>query len=260
MILVPSGEDAPELLIEDIALRVPADAKVGDHARVLQLNRPRKRNALTTSLLGELGTEIDRASADPLIRAIVVCGSGGTFCAGGDVKEFDGSESSREGVMTRSALLLEVAEKLEHAPVPTLAVVVGPAVGGGAVLALACDMIIAAPDIRLGFPELKSSVVPSLVMPSALAEFGRRGAFDLLTSGRLLEAHELLGRGVVHRTADPEDLRRVTAEVLDGWAAVPNGLLAATKQLLTTMAGMSPTEAVRAGLDATAELWTPRSS
>lgn len=260
MTLVPSGGDAPELLVENILLAAPPGAAGGDRARILQLNRPRKRNALNMSLLGALLQEIDNASADPLVRAVVLCGSGGTFCAGGDIREFDSAERSRDGVMARSELMLEVSTKLEQVPVPTLALVAGPAVGGGAVLALACDTIIATPDMRLGFPELQSSVVPSLVMPSALAAFGRRVAFDLLTSGRLLEVRELAERGVVDRIADPENLRDAAMDVLYGWAAVPGDALAATKQLLNAMSGMSPSGAVQAGLDATAALWKPRSS
>lgn len=256
MTLLPTVSDARELVVDDLSL----STSVGDCARVLQLNRPRRRNALTTSLLEELVRQIDRALDDSRVRALVLCGSGGTFCAGGDITEFAGVETDRDGVMTRSGLMLEVAAKLEQAPIPTLAVVAGAAAGGGAVLALACDMIIAGEDMRLGFPELRNSVVPSLVMPSALATFGRRGAFDLLTSGRPLDARELVERGIVDRIVELDNLREATADVLGGWAAVPREAMAATKELLHAMAKMSPAESVSAALDATATLWKPRSN
>lgn len=258
MIVMSPGDDA--LQVEDVFLAAPPAGTTGARARILQLNRPRQRNALNTSLLEALEREIGRAAADPLVRAVVLCGTGGTFCAGGDTKEFDGTESSRAGVVARSKLLLDVASGLENSPVPTLAVVAGAAAGGGAVLALACDAIIAGPDMRLGFPELRSEVVPSLVMPSAIATFGRRGAFDLVTSGRLLDVPELVARGVVECVVDPEELRETVTDVLHRWASVSSEAMAATKHLLNAMAEMAPEEAAKAGLDATAALWKPQSS
>ncbi|MGV9866154.1 enoyl-CoA hydratase/isomerase family protein [Rhodococcus koreensis] len=258
MSLIPQDDDATLLVTGDLPVSASGNTAGPWLGRVLQLNRAGKRNALTTSLLETLQTEIENAQADRRVRAIIMCGSGGTFCAGGDVNEFEATPDSRAGVMTRSKLLLDVAAQLERSPLPTLAAVTGPAVGAGAVLALACDMAIATPDARLGFPELRSSVVPSLVMPSAVTAFGRRLAFDLLTSGRFLDAHEAIECGVINRVVDPADLRQTVMNILSVWASVGADAMTETKGLLNEMHALSPSEAGRAGLDATAKLWRPR--
>ncbi|WP_432422435.1 enoyl-CoA hydratase/isomerase family protein [Rhodococcus opacus] len=80
----------------------------------------------------------------------------------------------------------DVAKILQSGSTPTVAAVNGPAMGGGAWLALACDIVVAATDFRLGFPELQHSVVPSLVTPSVIAVLGRKLAFDLLSLARVM--------------------------------------------------------------------------
>ncbi|MEJ0065798.1 MAG: enoyl-CoA hydratase-related protein [Caulobacteraceae bacterium] len=126
-----------------------------DGVATLTMNRPEARNALTGEMGTALSAAVRRCANDPKVRAIVLTGAGGAFCAGGDVKGFaadtsrgaGADRSSGPSVEQRIAALrsgMEVVKWLHEAPKPTLAVIPGAAAGAGLSLALACDLRIAA--------------------------------------------------------------------------------------------------------------------
>lgn len=129
-----------------------------DGVATLTMNRPEARNALTGEMQAALSQAVPRLSADPKVRAIVITGAGGAFCAGGDVKGFaaraESGETSGGGFNFEQRVHglragMEVVRLLHEAPKPTLAVIGGPAAGAGLALALACDLRIAADDAKL---------------------------------------------------------------------------------------------------------------
>jgi 2-(1,2-epoxy-1,2-dihydrophenyl)acetyl-CoA isomerase len=126
----------------------------------LTLNRPEARNALTGEMGQALSEAVRRNAYDPKVRAIVLTGAGGAFCAGGDVKGFAADTGRGAGVGQASGPSfeqrvaglrngMEVVKWLHEAPKPTLAVIPGPAAGAGLSLALACDLRIAAENAKL---------------------------------------------------------------------------------------------------------------
>lgn len=125
-------------------------AEVTDGVGLLTLNRPERRNALSTAMLGALARQLAAFETDDDVGCVVVTGAGGAFCAGGDVKAMagdDGADSDRPPAATYDAAVhrqrlsqRETSGRLWSMPKPTIAVLPGPAAGAGMSLALACDL------------------------------------------------------------------------------------------------------------------------
>jgi enoyl-CoA hydratase len=114
-------------------------------------DRPAARNAMTFAMYDELSHACRTIAATPGLRAAVFRGSGGAFVAGTDISEFAAFNSGEDGVAYERRIEAEIAE-IEHLPVPTLAVVDGAAMGGGLIIATACDLRIASTRSRFGAP------------------------------------------------------------------------------------------------------------
>lgn len=168
---------------------------------ILTLNRPERRNALSRSLVAELGDAIDKIAAEPGVRALILTGNGPTFCAGMDLKEAsdsgDGDQAERAAVHDAQ----NIADLMDHIhkfPHPTISAVQGDALAGGAGLALACDFVVMADSARLGFPEVKRGLVAAIVLHDLVRHVGDRRSRDLLLTGRSLEAVEAERWGLVN--------------------------------------------------------------
>ncbi|MDX2380608.1 MAG: enoyl-CoA hydratase [Acidimicrobiia bacterium] len=121
-----------------------------DGVAVITMDRPERRNAMTSDMLSGLGAALAHAETDDTVRCVVLTGAGGAFCAGGDVKGFaagggagSGGSSWDAGVHGQRLSHRDTSARLFEMPKPTLAVLPGPAAGAGLSLALACDMRIA---------------------------------------------------------------------------------------------------------------------
>ena len=132
--------------------------------RLLTIDRPRRRNALTPGLVTRLCAQIEAAGRDPAVGAIVLTGAGGHFCAGGDAQAIvevigAGSQQAAIAFMRR---FQRVVDALWTSDLPVVAAVSGVAYGGGFNLALACDLIIASADARFCQVFLRRGLIPDL--------------------------------------------------------------------------------------------------
>jgi enoyl-CoA hydratase/carnithine racemase len=237
---VPPSE--PVLLAED---RGPV--------RVLTLNRPEKLNALDTRLTQDLADALAAADADRDVRAVVLTGAGRGFCAGADLGEFsDLTPDQPDAVLRRAALTADLQVRMQRMSVPVVSAVRGAAVGGGAGLTIGADMAVAGTDLKFGYPELKHSIVPALVMTGLVRHLGRKLAFELVSTGRLLTAAEALDHGLVNRVVDPDDVLAAALEIAERWAAVEPRAIGAAKDLFYRVADLPTDAAMRAGQDVNA--------
>jgi enoyl-CoA hydratase len=207
----------------------PVVSERADGVLVLRINRPATRNALNNDALHAISTVLDDVERDGT-RAIIVRGAGGTFCSGSDLKEIKlGVAYRRE----HTTLGQEVYRRLERSPALTIALVEGYALGGGAELALACDVRLALADSIWGFPEVTFGGIPAWGGTQRLPRYvGLGTAKRLLLTGERVAARDLLHTGfvdVVYETV--EELEAAAHELAERVSGYPAGPFALIKQL-----------------------------
>ena len=202
-------------------------------AAVITLNRPDQRNALSRDSIAALSQAFHRAAADSAVRSVILTGTGSAFCAGMDLQELQASLGDEgEKVWEDAAKLSSLYELIYTLPKPTIAAVNGAAVAGGAGLVTVCDLAVAVPDAKFGYPEVRRGLVAAMVLPHLLRHVGERAARWLLLTGELMDAVEALRMRFINSVTTPEHL----LEVADSWTnALAQGgpkAIATTKELL----------------------------
>jgi methylglutaconyl-CoA hydratase len=202
----------------------------------LTLNRPDKRNALDTATIDALAQGLARADLEREIRVVAIRGAGRDFCAGADLAELLESADRPAAENERAALALgEIFLVLRRLSKPTVAVVHGRALAGGAGLATACDIVVAAASARFGYPEIERGFVPAMVMSMLRRSVGEKRAFELVATGRQIEADEALAMGLVSRVLPDAAFEIAAAALLTRLAAQSPTAFALTKQLFTEL-------------------------
>ncbi len=189
---------------------------IADHGRVrlLTMNRPERRNALSKALKTALIEAIIDADFDRSVTVLAITGAGTAFCAGVDLK--DAREADEDGGRYRGPLAeaeRTLFETMIDSKKPILGILNGPAVAGGCELALACDLRIASSTAHLALPEVKrgmgahmaSVMLPQMVPPAI--------AMEWLYTGRKIELAEAERWGLINRIAPPERLMDVAMQL-----------------------------------------------
>ncbi len=173
-------------------------------ALIIWLNRP-PVNALSRDMAVELNDMLDKAVSDSGIRALIFASRLKAFCGGADLKMVLAFDRLEMGQWT--FLLQRLYDRLERLPLPTIAAVNGPAMGGGLEIALACDIRILSPRAVIGLPEAKRGILPGAGGTQRLARMiGYGRAMEIMITGRSVNADEALQIGIAHRVAeDPVD-------------------------------------------------------
>jgi methylglutaconyl-CoA hydratase len=202
----------------------------------LTLNRPDKRNALDTATIDALAQGLARADLEREIRVVAIRGAGKDFCAGADLVELLASADRPAAENERAALALgEIFLVLRRLSKPTVAVVHGRALAGGAGLATACDIVIASASSRFGYPEIARGFVPAMVMSMLRRSVGEKRGFELVATGRQVDAAEALAMGLVSRVLADATFEAETGALLARLAAQSPTAFALTKQLFTEL-------------------------
>ncbi len=203
-------------------------------AAVLIINRPDKRNALSRALIAALADAFTKAQHDSA-RCVILTGAGSVFCAGMDLAELAESVKRRDqaDVIWDNALqLARLYEQIYTFPKPTIAAVNGAAVAGGAGLVTVCDLAVAVPEARFGYPEVRRGLVAAMVMPHLLRHVGERMARYLLLTGELIDAEEARLSGLVNQIVPGAQLLDVALGLGRSLAEGGPQALTRTKELL----------------------------
>lgn len=169
---------------------------------VLTLDLPERRNALAVPMRRELADALERIEADRDVRAVVITGAGGTFCAGGDISGMDVTDIA--GGRERFRLTHRLVRLLVKCGKPVVAAVEGWCVGAGLSLALCCDTVVAAEDARFMAGFGKVGLIADLGLLHTLpARVGQGRARQLLLYGEAMDAWEAERIGLVDRLAPP---------------------------------------------------------
>jgi methylglutaconyl-CoA hydratase len=195
------------------------------------LNRPERRNALSIDLLEQLCGEIEKLARDPAHRVVILCGAGPVFSAGLDLLEAaDSSLVERSAAAVSRALNL-----LRSTPLVTIASVQGGAFAGGAGLMAACDIVIAAADATIGFPEVRRGLLPALICDVLLHRVREGDLRELLLTGEAIDARRAQEVGLVQRVVPCDRLRDEALSVARSIAAGGPQTVRQTKALLNSM-------------------------
>lgn len=170
-----------------------------DEIRSITLNRPEKRNALNSQMIGELISAFED-TARSSCRALILTGAGKAFCAGLDLEQLQQMECRTcEEHRADSEQVARLLRTLYDMPKPTIAAVNGAAIAGGTGLATLCDFTLAFPDATFGYTEVKIGFVPAIVSSFLVRQVGEKKARELLLTGRIFDAHEAHQLGLVTR-------------------------------------------------------------
>ncbi|MFJ9707701.1 enoyl-CoA hydratase/isomerase family protein [Streptomyces sp. NPDC101234] len=194
------------------------DHQVKDAVATVVISNPAKRNAMTAAMWRALPPLLDDLSADPAVRALVLTGEGGTFCAGADISTLQRSPADAQG------LAVAAEEALAAFPKPTLAAVRGHCVGGGSQLAAACDLRFAQEGALFGVTPARLGIVyPASSTRRLVSLVGPATTKYLLFSAELIDAERALRTGLVDEVLPEGDL--------DGRVAEFTAVLVARSQL-----------------------------
>jgi enoyl-CoA hydratase len=208
----------------------------------LTLDSPHNRNALSSTLVGQLRTGLDRAGEDAAVRAVVLGHTGNTFCAGADLSEATGGDP-REAAAGRARELAALLRAIVECPTPVIGAVDGHVRAGGMGLVGACDMVVAGPRSTFALTEARIGVAPAIISLTLLPKLAPRAAARYYLTGETFDARRAASIGLVTSVADDVGfaVHAITAELSK---ASPQGL-AASKALTTA--------AVLAGFDRDAD-------
>ncbi|MGW0738054.1 enoyl-CoA hydratase/isomerase family protein [Streptomyces sp. NPDC002851] len=180
---------------------------VSDGVATVVIDHPAKRNAMTTGMWRELPPLLDGLAADSDVRALVLTGEGGTFCAGADISGLRESAGEAQGLAVRAE------DALAAFPKPTVAAVRGFCVGGGCQLAAACDLRFAEEGAAFGVTPAKLGIVYPASSTARLASLvGPAAAKYLLFSGELIDTGRALRTGLVDEVLPGGELGKRVAE------------------------------------------------
>ena len=217
--------------------------------RVLTLNRPEKRNALNTALTQDLLEALRAAEQDESVAAIVLTGAGPGFCAGADLTEFKDLQND-DLAEKRAELTMQLHLVFSRMRKPVVTAINGPAMGGGAGLAIAGDLAVMAENAKLGYPETRHGIVAAIVLGNLVRQVGRKAAFELVSLGEPISAARALQLGMVNRVVPQVDLLAESLVLAERLAAVHQPAMAETKRLFHEVADLSLAEALERGRDA----------
>ena len=216
--------------------------------RILTLNRPEKLNALNTARTEALLAWLRNTDRDESISVVVLTGAGRAFCAGADIGEFkDLTPDQAARVEHRAQLTMHSHLVFSQIRKPVIAAVRGAAMGGGAGLALASDMVVASETMQLGYPEIKHGILPAIVITNLVRQIGRKAAFELVTRGDPLTAARAYELGAVNKVVTDGRLMDEALALAESLAAYKPEALYAIKQLFHKVVDLPLAEGLEEG-------------
>ncbi len=198
--------------------------------RTIRMNRPEKKNALTSVMYDAMAEAIETASGASAVRCILICGVPGAFSAGNDLGDFMKAATGGEGL---GNAVLRFLYSLARAERPLVAAVTGVAVGIGTTMMLHCDYAVAASDARFSTPFVALGLVPeagsSLIAPRVM---GHRRAFELLVMGKPFSGEEAKAVGLVNQVAPADQVEAEALKAAQAIAALPPEGVAISRRLM----------------------------
>jgi methylglutaconyl-CoA hydratase len=208
-----------------------------DNIATITLNRPDKRNAVSTAMIADIQSALDAIEKNHSTRVVILTGAGKAFCAGMDLDMLAAiaTQSPAEN-QEDSRRIAKLLRRIWAFPRPMIAAVNGAAYAGGCGIATLCDFTLAIPEAKFGYTEVKIGFLPAIVSVFLTRQIGEKRSRDLLLTGRIIDAKQAMEFGLVTEVVPAEQLMSRSLELAaDLIAASPNSLTRA-KHLLTSAA------------------------
>ncbi len=221
------------------------------------LNRPEKKNPLTFDSYAELRDTFRSLNNASAVRAVVITGSGGNFCSGGDVREIIGplTRMDKKGLLEFTHMTGELIKAIRHCPQPVISAIDGICAGAGAAVAMASDLRYGTPDAKTAFLFVRVGLAGADMGACAMLPriIGQGRASELLFTGRSMSAGEGERWGWFNALVDPEELLKFAQASAAKLAAGPNVAHATTKRQLNEEWDMAIDAAIEAEAEAQAD-------
>lgn len=203
-------------------------------AVTVRLNRPAKKNAFDADMISALREAFETLHGQDHVRVVFLRGVGGAFCAGADVAWMrDAATYTEDDNRADAYQLARMLKALHDIPALTVAMIQGPAFGGGAGLVAACDTAWATDDAVFAFSEVRLGLTPATISPYVVAALGPRIAKTLFATGRRFDAHTAAEVGLVHRVfADEAALEAARDALIVEMSACAPGAVGDCKRLV----------------------------
>lgn len=216
----------------------------------ITLNRPQVHNAFDDTLIAALTGALERASADALVRSVVLTGNGSCFSAGADLNWMRGMAGASEADNRDDSLrLARLMRTLQYLAKPTIARVNGAAYGGGVGLIACCDIAIAVDTAKFALSEVKLGLVPAVISPYVIAAIGLREARRLFITGEVFDAATAARIGLLHAAVSGNELDEAIERQLYLLAKAGPIAQSEAKQLALRVAGNDAAQAQRLDAD-----------
>lgn len=174
---------------------------------LITLDNPPMHNALSQDLVWPLIAALESENENPETSAIVLTGAGSSFCAGGDLREFNASlEKSATTLLEDGKGTARLFQLLHTITTPVIAAVNGPALGGGMGLACASNIAMASSTAKFGTTEVRLGLFPLVIMPALRRAVGDRKALELALTGSVIGAEEAETMGIITKVVDAADV------------------------------------------------------
>ncbi len=215
--------------MEYSTLKFERDGKIA----IVTLNRPEKRNAISTPMIEDIFAALNAAQEDSSIRVVILTGAGKAFCSGMDLETLQAiAKQSHDENLADSRRMARMFQLIYGFPKPLITAVNGAAIAGGCGLATLSDFTIAAPEAKFGYTEVRIGFIPALVSVMLRRQVGEKHARDLLLTGRIIDAADAFRLGLVNEIVPLEDLMKRAREVAIMYLESSPVSLAMTKRLL----------------------------
>ena len=227
-----------------------------DGVAVITFNRPHAKNALDLAAMAHFAEIIDHVADESEVRAVIVTGAGNeAFCSGGDLVEL-GQRPTEDDAREFITLMGDALLRLERLPVPVIAAINGYALGGGSEIAVACDLRVVDEKARMGFVQMRLGLSPGWGAGQRLMRLlGYARAMDVLLSGHVMHAPELVERGLATRVAEAGEALERALIFARRIAAEPPDAVRAVKALLQAGLNHPYEDALRIERDLFPPLW-----
>ena len=189
-----------------------------DGIATLTLNRPEKRNALTSELIADLHKALDEIAEDKAIKVVVIAGAGPVFCSGHDLKEMR-ADPSYENMLKLFTQCSDMMLAMTRLPQPVIARVHAMATAAGCQIVAACDLAVASTEARFCTPGVTNGLFCSTPGVALSRAVSRKQALEMLLTAEVIDAQTALQFGLVNRVVPPEELDAAVDELAQNIAS-----------------------------------------